>query len=69
MIATLPEMRALSHDLTVSLWTFTAIGVLFESGLAEHLREPRSLGELAAQSRPSRRVTSSGVSPSPRPQV
>ena len=49
MIATPPEMRALTHDLTVSMWTLSAIGVLFESGLAESLREPRPLDELAAR--------------------
>ena len=49
MITTPPEMRALTHDLTVSMWTLSAIGVLFESGLAENLREPRPLDELAAQ--------------------
>ncbi len=49
MITTLPEMRALTHDLTVSLWTLSAIGVLFESGLAESLREPRPVDELAAR--------------------
>ena len=47
MIMTVPEMRALTHDLTVSLWTMSAIGVLFESELAENLREPRSVDDLA----------------------
>jgi hypothetical protein len=47
--ASLSEMRALTQDLTVSMWTLSAIGVLFESGLAENLREPRPLDELAAR--------------------
>ncbi len=49
MITTLPEMRSVTHELAMSVWTFTAIGVLFESGLVEHLREPRSVDELAAR--------------------
>src|SRR5690242_6769939 len=49
MIATLPEMRAFTHELTMSVWTYSAIGVLFESGLAESLREPRTVSELAAR--------------------
>jgi hypothetical protein len=49
MIATLPEMRALTHELTVSVWSLAAVGVLFESGLVEHLREPHSVDDLATK--------------------
>jgi SAM-dependent methyltransferase len=49
MIANPQEMRALTHELTTSTWTFAALGALFESGLVDHLREPRSLDELAAR--------------------
>lgn len=48
MIRAPEEMRALTQDLTTSAWTLAAIGALFESGLVDHLREPRSLDELAA---------------------
>jgi hypothetical protein len=36
-------------DLTTSLWTLGAIAVLFESGLATHLREPASVDDLAGK--------------------
>ena len=45
------EMRLLTNDLGVAVWTATAIGALYESGLAEHLREPRSIDELASRCR------------------
>jgi 2-polyprenyl-3-methyl-5-hydroxy-6-metoxy-1,4-benzoquinol methylase len=47
MINSPMEMRALSIELGTSLWTHTAIAALFESGLVEHLREPRTIDELA----------------------
>lgn len=50
VIGTPQEMRALAHDLEGSVWTLASVGVLFESGLIEHLREPRSLDDLAARS-------------------
>jgi Methyltransferase domain len=43
------EFRGFTFDLSVSVWTFAALGVLFESGLATELLEPRSLEELAAR--------------------
>ena len=49
MIGNPQEMRALSQDLANSTWTLGAIGALLESGLVEHLREPRSADELAAR--------------------
>jgi hypothetical protein len=49
MIKTPPEMRATTHELSVSTWTLGTIGFLFESGLADHLREPISLDDLAAR--------------------
>jgi hypothetical protein len=49
MIATPPEMRELTHELTVSTWTLAAIGALFESDLVDHLREPRSADDLATR--------------------
>ena len=51
MIETPQEMRALVHSLTTQAWTLSAIGVLFESGLADHLAEPRSVDELALHCR------------------
>src|SRR5437868_7675399 len=47
MVATPLELRALTHELTVSTWTLTALAVLLETGLVEHLREPRSIDELS----------------------
>jgi len=47
MIKTPQEMRALTHDLSTSAWTLSAIGALLESGLAEQLCEPRSVDALA----------------------
>ena len=49
MISNPQEMRALSQELTNSAWTLAAIGALFESGLVEHLREPRSADDLSAR--------------------
>jgi 2-polyprenyl-3-methyl-5-hydroxy-6-metoxy-1,4-benzoquinol methylase len=49
MIGNPQEMRALSQELSNSAWTLGAIGALLESGLVEHLREPRSADELAAR--------------------
>jgi hypothetical protein len=43
------ETRALSFDLSVSVWTLASIGVLFDTGLVDDLREPRTLDELAAK--------------------
>lgn len=43
------DFRALSHDLNRGMWAAAAIGVLFEHGLAEHLREPRTIEELFAR--------------------
>jgi 2-polyprenyl-3-methyl-5-hydroxy-6-metoxy-1,4-benzoquinol methylase len=48
MISNPQEMRAMMHELGVATWTLAAIGALFESGLADHLREARSVDELAA---------------------
>jgi 2-polyprenyl-3-methyl-5-hydroxy-6-metoxy-1,4-benzoquinol methylase len=48
MISNPQEVRALSQDLANSTWTLGAIGALLESGLVEHLRELRSVDELAA---------------------
>jgi hypothetical protein len=49
MISTPPEMLALTHQLSGSVWTLSTLGVLFESGLATHLREPATLDELVAR--------------------
>ncbi|HEY8077019.1 MAG TPA: class I SAM-dependent methyltransferase [Labilithrix sp.] len=49
MINTMQEMKSLTHDLSISTWTLAAVGALFTSGLAEELREPRTLDELAAR--------------------
>src|SRR5450432_610580 len=49
MISTPQEMRAVTQDLSNSAWTLAAVGALLESGLVEHLREPRSLTELATR--------------------
>jgi 2-polyprenyl-3-methyl-5-hydroxy-6-metoxy-1,4-benzoquinol methylase len=48
MITTPQDLRALLSDLTCATWTLASLGVLFESGLAEKLREPRTVDELAA---------------------
>src|SRR5262245_18134123 len=49
MIKTPPEMKAKTQELSVSLWTLGTIGFLFESGLADHLREPTSVEDLAVR--------------------
>lgn len=48
MIANFQEMRAMTSELAFSVWTLAVVGALFESKLADQLREPRSLDELAA---------------------
>jgi len=48
MITSLPELRAVVHELTTASWSLAAIGVLFDSGLAESLVEPRTIDALAA---------------------
>ena len=48
MITTPPEMRAKTFDLSMSTWTLAAIGVLFETDLADQLASPRTLDELAS---------------------
>jgi SAM-dependent methyltransferase len=47
MITNPQEMRAMTFDLSVSTWTLAVLGALFESGLADQLREPRTVEELA----------------------
>jgi SAM-dependent methyltransferase len=47
MITNPPEMRALIHDLSNAVWSLAAIGVLFESGVADQLTEPRTVDDLA----------------------
>lgn len=42
------EVRVLTLDLDVSLWTATSIIVFYDSGLAAQLREPRTVDEAAA---------------------
>jgi predicted O-methyltransferase YrrM len=49
MIKTPPEMRATTHELSVAVWTYATIGVLFESGLAAHLLEPTGIVDLATR--------------------
>jgi hypothetical protein len=49
-IKTPPELKAMTHELTVSVWSYAALGALFESGLAGHMREPHTVSELAAKS-------------------
>lgn len=49
MITSPPQLTALMNDLAQSTWTLAAIGALFDSGLADKLREPRTLDELAAE--------------------
>jgi SAM-dependent methyltransferase len=48
MISTPPEVRAMTSDLTASVWIASALGALLESGLVAPLREPCSVDELAA---------------------
>jgi hypothetical protein len=50
MITSPPEMRALVNDLTGAAWSLAAIGILFESKLADQLVQPRTVDELAAAS-------------------
>jgi SAM-dependent methyltransferase len=49
MLRTPEELRELTTSLALGTWTMTAIAGLFESGIAEHLREPRSIDELATR--------------------
>jgi len=49
MIGTPQELRALAQDLASTTLTLANLGVLLESGLADALREPRTLDELTAQ--------------------
>jgi predicted O-methyltransferase YrrM len=49
MVETPMEMRGLVHELSTSAWTLASIGVLFESGMIDHLREPCSAEELATR--------------------
>jgi Methyltransferase domain len=49
MIKTPPEMRAMTNELSSSVWTYATTGLLFESGLADHLREQHSVADLAAR--------------------
>lgn len=57
MLRTPEEMKATTHDLNCSMWTIGAIAAIFESGLADELREPRTVAELAERrSIPHRRV-------------
>jgi SAM-dependent methyltransferase len=52
VITTPQQLSVLIDELASSTWTLAAIGVLFDSGLADDLVEPRSVDELAAR-RPS----------------
>jgi 2-polyprenyl-3-methyl-5-hydroxy-6-metoxy-1,4-benzoquinol methylase len=47
MIKSPMEMRALCVELGAQVWTHAALAALFESGLVEHLREPRTIDEIA----------------------
>ena len=46
-ISTPQQFSVLMDELSSSAWTLAAIGVLFDSGLADQLREPSTLDELA----------------------
>jgi SAM-dependent methyltransferase len=48
MIETPDELSALTDELALATWTMTALGLLFETGLADLLAEPRTLDELTA---------------------
>src|SRR5258706_71544 len=61
MISTPQELFAQIDDLATSAWTLAAISTLFESGLAEALREPRTLGDLAARFEKGARFLDVGV--------
>lgn len=47
MIGNPLELRKLTQSLAASTWTLAALGALFESGLADRLREPQTLDDLA----------------------
>ena len=49
MIKAPPEFRALTHELSTSTWTLSTIGVLFESRIADELKEWCSLEDLATR--------------------
>lgn len=51
MLKTFEELREMTSDLTVSIWTASAIATLLESGVASHLREPIASDELARRCR------------------
>jgi len=58
MIANQQEFRTLVTQLGNSTWLLANLGVMFESGLVDELREPRTADELAARipSLPRRRI-------------
>jgi predicted RNA methylase len=49
MISSPQQFSLLIDELSGSTWTLAALGVLFDSGLAAELREPRTLDELAGR--------------------
>ncbi len=49
MISTPQQFSVLIDELSGATWTLAALGVLFDSGLADALAEPRTLEELAAR--------------------
>lgn len=49
MIKEPPQLTSLVSELSAATWTLAAIGTFIESGLAEALREPRTLDEVAAR--------------------
>jgi SAM-dependent methyltransferase len=51
MIESPEELRAMTSELTSSLWTLAAIAALFEAGLVPHLTEPHTPDELAGVGR------------------
>src|SRR5512135_2630435 len=48
MIRTPLDMKATTSELCNATWTLAAIGSLYESGIAQEMREPRTVDELAA---------------------
>jgi 2-polyprenyl-3-methyl-5-hydroxy-6-metoxy-1,4-benzoquinol methylase len=49
MISTSQQFSVLIDELSGATWTLAALGLLFDSGLADHLREPRTLDDLATR--------------------
>jgi SAM-dependent methyltransferase len=49
MISTPQQFSVLIDELASSTWTLAALGLLFESGLADQLREPSTLDDLASR--------------------